>query len=359
MRLVVIGTGIIGASIAWHLTRQGAAVTPIDRQAPGGVATAASWAWINASWGNPEPYVRLRMASMEAWRRLGDDLPELGVRWTGGLLWDLEPKLLDAYAEEHARWGYPLRVVDRAEAARIEPALANPPSRAVHVAAEGAVDPAHAARVLAREAEGQGAKLLRAEVEGIVTEGGRVSAVETSAGRLGADAVVVAAGEATPALLATAGARVPVRTPPGLLVVTKPAPPMLNGLVMAPELHARQDADGRIIAGADFGGSDPGDDAEGAALETFAALRRLLKDGDTLGYGHHTVGNRPTPADGFPVAGPVSGVPGLWVAVMHSGVTLAPAIGAMLAAEITGGPRDPLLAPYGHGRFADPVPSAM
>ena len=60
-RVIVIGAGIIGAAIAWHLAKAGAVVTVIDEGKPGGVATPNSWGWINASWGNPEPYFRLRM----------------------------------------------------------------------------------------------------------------------------------------------------------------------------------------------------------------------------------------------------------------------------------------------------------
>ena len=43
---------------------------------------------------------------------------------------------------------------------------------------------------------------------------------------------------------------------------------------------------------------------------------------------------------------------GLYIAVMHSGVTLAPAVGLFAADEILAGRRDPLLAPYGPARFA-------
>ncbi|RUW42956.1 FAD-dependent oxidoreductase, partial [Mesorhizobium sp. M8A.F.Ca.ET.021.01.1.1] len=49
-QVIVIGAGIIGASVAWHLTRAGAQVTVIADSAPGGVATPNSFAWINASW---------------------------------------------------------------------------------------------------------------------------------------------------------------------------------------------------------------------------------------------------------------------------------------------------------------------
>ena len=69
-QIIVVGAGIIGASIAWHLAEAGAAVTIVDAGRPGGVATANSFAWINASWGNPEPYFRLRMRAIAEWTRL-------------------------------------------------------------------------------------------------------------------------------------------------------------------------------------------------------------------------------------------------------------------------------------------------
>ena len=50
--------------------------------------------------------------------------------------------------------------------------------------------------------------------------------------------------------------------------------------------------------------------------------------------------------------GSADGVGGLYIAVMHSGITLAPAVGLFTAREILYGERDPLLAPYGLSRFA-------
>ena len=103
-RVIVIGSGIIGASAAYHLARAGAEVTVLEAGEPGGVATRASWAWINASWGNPEPYFRLRMRSMAEWRRLQGEVPDVGLDWCGGVIWDLPEPELAAYAEERAAW---------------------------------------------------------------------------------------------------------------------------------------------------------------------------------------------------------------------------------------------------------------
>ncbi len=48
---------------------------------------------------------------------------------------------------------------------------------------------------------------------------------------------------------------------------------------------------------------------------------------------------RPMPADGLPIVGPVPGVDGVHVAVTHSGVTLAPVVGRLVAGEVVTGAR--------------------
>jgi glycine/D-amino acid oxidase-like deaminating enzyme len=185
----------------------------------------------------------------------------------------------------------------------------------------------------------------------LLAPGGRIRGIETENGPLEADAVVLAAGAATPELLQPFYA-LPLEAPPGMLVSSRPHPPLLNGLAMAPDMHLRQTAEGRILAGDDFGGSDPGADAEASARALFGRLRTLLKGGEGLRLEGYSIGYRPTPADGFPVVGAVPGVEGLYLAVMHSGVTLAPAAGLFLAEEILAGRREPLLAPYRPERFS-------
>lgn len=63
------------------------------------------------------------------------------------------------------------------------------------------------------------------------------------------------------------------------------------------------------------------------------------------------VAHRPIPADGFPSVGAVPSVPGYYEAVAHSGITLGPVIGRMLAAEILSGTRDEMLADFRPERF--------
>ncbi|MFD2056697.1 NAD(P)/FAD-dependent oxidoreductase [Mesorhizobium calcicola] len=351
-QVIVIGAGIIGASIAWHLAKAGARVTVIADSAAGGVATPNSFAWINASWGNPEPYFRLRTRAMAQWSRLARDLPEIPLSWCGGLCWDLSAAAMETYTAEHSAWGYGIERVDRAGVARIEPNLAELPDVALHVAEEGVAEPAAATRALLADAERRGARIISSTVTALVQTGAKITGVDTSHGLIATDEVVIAAGVGSPEIAATAGINLPIETPLGLIVHSRPSRKLLNGLVLAERLHMRQTAEGRIIAGSDFGGADPGMDAEATARELFVALKASLHGGDELELDFHTVGYRPTPIDGFPIIGRAEGTDGLYVAVMHSGITLAPAVGLFAAKEILEAKRDPLLAPYGLSRFA-------
>src|SRR5215475_10986881 len=175
-RVVVIGAGILGASLSYHLARRGARVTLIAESGAGGTATPATFGWLNASWGNPEFYFHLRMASLGLWHELDATLPGLGLTWSGSLTCDLPEPELGTYVKEHAAWGYPIRLVHRAEAARLEPALREPPPLAAIAEAEGAAEPDMAVGTLLAAAE---VRPVRARVEAIEIRGGRCVGVLT------------------------------------------------------------------------------------------------------------------------------------------------------------------------------------
>ncbi|EYD76701.1 hypothetical protein Rumeso_01659 [Rubellimicrobium mesophilum DSM 19309] len=351
--VIVVGAGIIGAAVAWHLARGGARVTVVDRGAPGGVATPRSWAWINASWGHPDHYVRLRMRSMEEWRRMDGIVPGLGVNWCGGLVWDLETEEeLRGFVAERQAQGYDIRLVGREEAAALEPALTHPPALAAYSPAEGAIEPLEATQAILADAERRGAHLLVGNgVERPLTKGDRVAGLRLADGtELTADRIVLAAGAGTTALAAQAGVEVPVDESAGLLIVTEPLEPILNGLIVGPGLELRQLRDGRLLASGHYAGSDPGADPQATAERLLATVQAGVQGGERLMLGGHVIGQRPMPRDGLPIVGEAR--PGLYLAVTHSGVTLAPAIGRFVAEEILMGRRDPLIASFGLDRGA-------
>jgi glycine/D-amino acid oxidase-like deaminating enzyme len=346
-KIIVIGAGIIGASIAWHLAKAGVDVTVIDAGDGGGIATRNSWAWINASWGNPEVYFRLRERAMLEWRRIDKDVPGLQVDWCGGLLWDLPAEKLEEYAREHSAWGYGVRRVGRADVLRIEPNIKQPPDFALHVASEGKVEPLAAALAFLGGAEAMGTTVLRrSPAKWLEEKNGRVVGVFINDGVLHGDEIVVAAGTGTAALLASIGISLDLTAPPGLLVHSRPTGELLHGLVMTPELHVRQTSEGRLVAGSDFSGSVMVDDVGLAAKELYGKVQDMVAGSEKVELDFHTLGYRPTPADGFPVIGRPRNMEGLYVAMMHSGITLAPAIGLFTATEVLDGRRDRLIAPF-------------
>ena len=352
-RVIIVGAGILGASLAWHLASSGAEVLVLEREArPGGIATPNSWAWINASWGNDPTYARLRFAAMERWKKLDAEIPGLKVNWCGGLLWDLAPPNLEAFVKERQGQGYAIRLVGKAEISAREPNLRAVPEMAALADGEGVVEPEHAVQCLIAAAMASSVDVAcNTDVKWLEVSGSRVTGVMTADGVLSADHVVIAAGAGAVKLLDGISLTLALDGPPGLLSHSEPAPDLLKGLVMAPELHVRQTPEGRLVAGSDFAGADPGEDPAGAAAELHAKVQAMIKGAERVPLSHFTVGYRPTPKDGVSCAGAVPGIEGLTLAVTHSGITLAPAIGGMLADEIMTGVRDPLLRPYAPDRL--------
>ncbi len=346
-KIIIIGSGILGSSIAWHMAKAGADVTVIEAGIRGGIATAGSWAWINASWGNARHYFSLRERAMLDWRRIDREVPGLEVDWCGGLLWDLPPDKLEAYAAEHSSWGYGIRRVWRDEIMRLEPTLKSPPVFALHVAEEGKVEPLETAHALLAGAEALGADVLvHTRVKWLTETNGRVDGVTLDDGRLRADDVIIAAGVGSPELLHSIGIKVGLCHPRGLLVHSSPLGDVLNGLVMTPEFHVKQDKRGSLVAGSDFSGGFDESDIDGEAQRLFEKVVSSIKGAAVARLEFHTATERPTPADGLPVIGRLPGIDGAYLVVTHSGVTLAPAIGQFVADEVLHGRRDELLAPF-------------
>jgi glycine/D-amino acid oxidase-like deaminating enzyme len=143
----------------------------------------------------------------------------------------------------------------------------------------------------------------------------------------------------------------------GLLINTVPTNrKLLNGIVYSSDLHLRQTADGRIRSGSDFGGSNPTDNPQAVADDLFAKLQAAFKGGDEIEYDYYTIGYRPTPADGLPILGE-TGIDGLTVATMHSGVSNGALVGKLISEMVLTGEKDPALADFALTRFSNGTPS--
>ncbi|HHS94707.1 MAG TPA: FAD-binding oxidoreductase, partial [Rhodobacterales bacterium] len=169
------------------------------------------------------------------------------------------------------------------------------------------------------------------------------------------DKVVVAAGTGAPALLAPLGLALPLLARPGLLLRTHPVAARLGRILAGPFGALRQDREGRLHLPLSVGHqSDDASRIEGdAGALADAALARLGRHLDLPGLAWERVmlGWRPVPADGLPVLGR-AGPEGLYLAVMHSGVTLAAGVAEGMTREIMGQGTAQGFAPFSPDRFS-------
>ena len=351
-RVIVVGGGILGAAIAARLAGQGADVLLLDGGLPS--ATAASFGWINASFHLDAAHFRLRHEGIAAHRRLDRQLGTSSLRWTGCLWWEEQGAGLVRMAERLDGLGYPVERIDAARFAALEPAV-RAPAEALSFPAEGVAEPAALTAALLDHACAHGARIAQGVAALALAEtGGRITGVATPQGVIEASRVVIAAGTGAAALVEPLGITLPMLPRPGLMLVTRPVPQGPSHVCVSPDMEFRQRPDGRIVAPtAAQHQSDTADCIEGRVdrvAEAAVDRLRAYLPGLDLALERVMLAFRPVPGDELPVIGP-AGPEGLYLAVMHSGVTLAALVAERVAQELAGDEAADL-APYRPGRFA-------
>jgi glycine/D-amino acid oxidase-like deaminating enzyme len=329
-------------------------VTVFEATQPASAATGRSFGWINASFYANPAHHRLRVASMQAWRRQQTALPDPAPNWQGCLWWEDQGEAMARMADDLTALGYPVDHLSGAEVAALEPQLPHPPAGALRFPTEGAVEPAAMTRALLAAS---GAKLLSGLfVKSLIETSGQITGVRTAIGPFKADHVILATGTATPDLLAPLGLHLPMLTRPGVLLHSKPVPWRLNHIIVTPDQEIRQDAAGHILAPAVANHqADTADSVPDPHALIDATLHRLADlFGAHLEMDRYVIGYRPVPADGLPVVGTVQA--GLSIAVMHSGITLAAGIAEALSAELTAQGESHLLADFRPARLLTTAP---
>jgi glycine/D-amino acid oxidase-like deaminating enzyme len=363
-RVAVIGAGVLGASVGWNLSRHGAEVVFIDAGQPGEGVTNWSFSWVNASNKTARrSYFDLNVAGMAAYRELAETIGPDSWWYPGGhLRWAdeaaAEAKLLQT-AELLAAWDYHVEVCTGAEVRRrLEPGLVVPgEASVVFYPDEAWVHGRHlVGRLVERAAELGAERRFGAAVCGIgVGAGGSVRTVALSDGSsVDVDAVVNAAGPSAPRVARLIARQLPMRREPGAITRIGCAQVPVHRAMHAPHIEIRPDGDASVVL------HSREVDALIDTGATPAELARLLRESaqhvvPELGncrIAQTQVADRPIPGDGFPSAGTVPSVPGYYEAVSHSGITLGPVIGQLLASEILSGTPDDMLADFRPERFS-------
>ncbi|MFL9927277.1 FAD-binding oxidoreductase [Herbaspirillum lusitanum] len=356
-KVIVVGSGVMGASIAYHLARRGADVTLIEKDAPASGTTKNSFAWINANNKTPYSYYALNYEGILGWRRLQVEIgASLQIQWGGGISWcGFDQKQIDKLnytTAVHQPWGYPIENISKDDLQRLVPGInAGDYGGGWYSTIDGTLDPVAATLALVQAGIKAGVRLEKANVRNIDFKGDVATGVTTDKGSFVADHVVIAAGNDTTRLGAQAGIPVPLRTSKGILAHSKPMPPLVHQVLMPAGADIKQNPDGRIVTGSNFGDTGSAEATAELGAKLLEVVTQYLPQTRGIELDYMTLGYRVMPRDEYPIMGKGRKYRNVHVAAMHSGMTSAPVIGQLLAIEVLDGVETRQLQEFRPQRF--------
>jgi sarcosine oxidase subunit beta len=359
---VIIGAGVIGASIAFHLTRRGIKPLVIEKSDPAAGSSGACDGLVFMQ--SKKPGLHLKLA-LESRRRFEGLVATLGksieFKNPGGMcLIESEAELaaMRLFVAEQRTSGLDVELIDGDEARRREPCLSEKVIAATFSALDSQVNPYALTFAFLRAAKSAGARVLMGEkVQGFEVIGRRIRAVITDNRKIGTPLVINAAGALAAEVGRLAGLAIPIKPRRGQIVVTASIAPLLQHCLISaqyvavkfkPELAAaggmgfslEQADSGNILIGStrEFVGFDRRTTFDGirTIASRIAPVIPALKRVPVI----RTFGGlRPYTPDGLPILGKVAGLEGFIMAAGHEGdgIALSPITGELIADLIVTG----------------------
>ncbi len=367
MDVLIVGGGVIGCAVAYHLAKAGASVAVVERGELGGEASGAAagmLAPLSEAHG-PGPFLDLALASLRLFPSLVEELAaethiDVHYQPTDTLRAAFTPQEAQELRQRLA-WqsalggGLPLHWLDAEAVRALEPRLSPQVQAAILSPQEHQLDPGRLVQALAAAARRHGARFhVETPLGGFLRRGDRVVAIRAAADTLAADHVVLAAGPWTRALARRLGVNVPTYPVRGQMLA-------LSGLGK-PLRHVLWGRGGYLLP-------KPGGFVwVGATVEDVGFRCRVTRKGllwlrrvartlvPTLRYAQVAstwAALRPGSPDGLPILGPLPGWRNVSVATGHfrNGILLAPITGKLMAQHILEGRTEMPLEPFGLSRF--------
>lgn len=341
-RIVIIGAGIFGTAMAYHLAAPQTHVVLIESGPnPASGVTGRAFGWINTIHGVPgsESHTLWRKA-VQDYPALIQDLPEiLSFSRRGSLLWQASPDETDHLFTTRQDGGETVERVDRKTIARMEPHLRHVPELAVHSVDDIAIDPIRLAQTLLKAARARGAiARFNETVSSIATTNGHVRGVQTAAGLVEADCVILAAGPGTDMLTKQLGIDIGMATSPALLLRYACESPFIRHILDGPRVEVRQSLDKTVFIAKSWH-ADTDDTPSIVGERYLSVLTEEFHLPSPLSLLSAEIGNRPTFENSLPRLGFLPEVEGLYLAVGHPGLILAPYLARLAARDILHGER--------------------
>jgi glycine/D-amino acid oxidase-like deaminating enzyme len=354
MRVLVLGGGVIGTSIAYRLAARGADVVVVERSGIACAASGKSGGFLALDWCDGTKLMQLARRSFALHAELAEAL--------GGDAWGY--RRMTTYAGALADAAVPAS--QAAWHGWVAPELAIQ-GRLGSTGTTAQVQPADFTTCMMRAAEAHGATLRHGTVTGLVRRGDQVVGAEVDGQALDADAVVVAMGPWSilaaqwlplPPVFGLKGHSVVFDTGPAV-----PAEALFveyaerGGEVLTPEVFPRADGTTYVCAisseaplPVDPQRVAPDDGAIDRLLALCGRMSPVLAASRVLAS---QACYRPVTQDGLPLIGPVPGVRGAHVATGHSvwGILNAPATGEAVAELLLDGETTIDLSPFDPARL--------
>jgi sarcosine oxidase subunit beta len=365
--VVIVGGGVVGCSIAYHLARRGQRdVLVLEREAVGAGTTSKAAGGIRAQFPT-ETEIRMSQESMRVFERFEDEFGvDPGFRRIGYLFLVSDPADLRGFEARVAlqrRLGVDVRVVSPAEAGALVPALrVDDLVAAVWSPDDGMAGPADVTAGFARRARDLGVRIVEGvEVEAVEREGGRVTAVQTSAGRVAAGTIVNAAGPAAARVGRLAGVDLPVHPRRRHIFFTEPFPALRGPVPLTTDrasgFYFRKEMEQVLLSPGDV--EDVGDDFAVAVdrrriEETVQKALHRLPIIEQARIAGGWAGLRPLTPDDHAIIGWAPGVERFFLAVGFGGHGFqhSPATGRLVAEWLVDGAPSVDLSLFDPARFA-------
>ena len=360
---IVIGGGVIGCSIGYHLAKSGVKTTILERSEIGMAASNAASGILSSLFGNPtDPYTQLVNTSLAMFHELAPELAEasgvdIELVQSGELelaLSEDEAQVLHAavvdggWRSAEAQWLDAQAVRDK------EPMLSDRIAGGIFMPEVCRVNNQRLSAAYARAAERHGATVREhADVISMVRSGLRISGVRLHSEELVADHVVVAAGPWSSIIVETLGSYVPTRPVRGVNLNLQPVGRSIGTVIHGGWGLLVPRNDGSVIAGATVEEADYDNRVTAGAVQDIMSMSEILVPSlRDARLNWALAGLRPGSPDDAPMLGSVPGWQGLHVATGHyrSGILLSAITGKLMAEHITGAKPD-LIEHFSPKRF--------